>query len=247
MKTIPIQPVKSWSFSRYHDYRTCPLRFKLKHLDKVQEPANDAMARGSAIDKQVEEYIVGRSARLPKEVLGLRDEIQMLRKLYKKVGHTQMTVQETWAFTRAWTRTVWNDWDGCWLRVKLDCAHREGDTLIVTDWKTGKLRTDRPDRLADYLEQLELYATAALLLHPEVKQVQVRLGFLDHDQFYPGVDDQPLLYTSQDLPGLLKTWEKRVKPIFADKRFAPKANDGCRWCWYGQSKKREGGPGLCRY
>ena len=241
-KVIPI--VKSWSFSRYNDYKTCPLKFRLKHLDKIAEPPNAAMQRGSDIDKMVEDYIVGRSARLPKEVLGLRAEISMLRKLYKKAGLTQMTVQETWALTKTWGRTVWNDWDGCWLRVKLDCAHQEGDTLIMTDWKTGKMR---PQKVEEYKEQLELYATCALLLHPSMTRVRVRLGFLDHDAFYPGADEPTIEYVQADLKGLMKTWEKRVRPMFADKRFAPKANDGCRWCWYGQGKKADGGPGLCRY
>ena len=38
-KTIPIKPLTSWSFSRYSDYKTCPLKAKLKHIDKIQEPS----------------------------------------------------------------------------------------------------------------------------------------------------------------------------------------------------------------
>ena len=37
----------SWSFSRYMDYKGCPAKAKYKHLDKLQEPPNDAMARHS--------------------------------------------------------------------------------------------------------------------------------------------------------------------------------------------------------
>ena len=64
-KVIPIKQITSWSFSRYSDYKLCPLKARLKHVDKHKEPQNDAMARGQAIHKLAEDYTKGSIARLP--------------------------------------------------------------------------------------------------------------------------------------------------------------------------------------
>ena len=60
--------VTSWSFSRYGDYKKCPLAFKLKHIDKIQEPKSPAMQRGIDIHNLAEAYVVGKLAKLPPEL-----------------------------------------------------------------------------------------------------------------------------------------------------------------------------------
>ncbi len=242
-KTIPITPVKSWSFSRYIDYCACPLKFKLKYINKITEPPNDAMARGTDIHKLAEDYLKGKVSRLPVELQLMADEFKRLRAVYKK-RLSRMTVEETWAFTSTWTETQWNDWTGCWVRIKLDASHYEADgTMVVTDWKTGKFHEDKNE---EYLEQLELYALGAFLLDPNLKVVQPRLAYIDQGMFYPP-ESKPLIFTRDDVPRLKKIWSSRVAPLFKDRRFAPRPNDKCRWCWYGASKKKDGGPGLCKF
>jgi CRISPR/Cas system-associated exonuclease Cas4 (RecB family) len=235
--------ITSWSFSRYSDYRQCPLKAKIKYIDKISEPSNDAMARGSKIHEKVEDYIKGKIVRLPKELKLVTDKLKMLKAMFKKIT-SRMYVEETWAFTSKWTATAWNDWAGCWVRIKLDCAYLlVEDVMIVVDWKTGKFREEMN---ADYVEQLELYALAALILHPELKEVRPILEYVDQGIIYPPAD-KPLVYTQKDLTKLKKLWEKRVKPMMNDTVFAPRPNDKCRWCYFGQSGKAKGGPGLCRF
>lgn len=242
----PIRPLTSWSFSRYSDYQRCPLAFKLKHLEKLSEPPNAAMARGVQIHELAEAYLKGRLARLPKELAAFKGEFQALRK-QRKLALGGVTVEDTWAFTQSWERTRWDDWVGCWVRIKLDCAHviggASGDVLVVTDWKTGKFNESKN---VEYLEQLELYALAALLLHPHLREVRPRLCYTDAGITYPPTA-APLVYTQADAPRLKKLWEKRVKPMFADKRYAPTPNWSCRFCFYGQAGVERGGPGRCQY
>lgn len=243
MVTKKLETLKSWSFSRYSDWKKCPLFFKLKHLEKIPEPGNAAMARGNTIHGLAEDYLKGKIAKLPVELKLFEEEFKELRKLYKK-RTAGMVVEDTWAFTNTWDRTVYNDWVGCYLRIKLDCAHiTDGDVMVVRDWKTGKFRDDKNE---EYVEQLELYALAALILHPHIKEVRPELDYLDVGVIYPP-PDKPLVYKQSDVAALKKTWEKRVARMFNDKRHAPKANSLCKFCWYGQSKKAEGGPGLCKY
>lgn len=240
-KPVKLPQLTSWSYSRYSDWRQCPLKAKLKHIDKVREPSNPAMERGSKIHEDAEQYIKGTAKKLAPELELFKDEFKMLRVLFKKKS-LPMVVEDNWAFTSTWTETAWNDWINCWVRIKLDCAHfvSEG-VMVVTDWKSGK---PNDYKKLEYMEQLELYALAAFLLHPHLKEVQVRIGWTDVGQMYPA---EPARYFPADVSKLRKSWDSRVKPMMVDTKFVPKPNSMCRFCWFGQSKKSEGGPGLCRY
>lgn len=235
---IPVKQITSWSFSRYSDYKQCPYKAKLKHVDKLKEPANDAMMRGTQIHTLAEKYVKGEISRLPPELKLFKDLFKQLKAIYKKDPES-MVVEDNWSFTSDWDETSWDDWVNCWVRIKLDCAHHQDDTtLIVSDYKTGKFREDQNEV---YLEQLELYALSALLLHEHIEQVLPRLIYLDVGTIYPGSDNQ-LVYTRADIPKLKKIWEKRVKPMMSDKIFAPRPNDKCRWCYF---RKANNGP--CKY
>jgi RecB family exonuclease len=228
----------SWSFSRYSDWRKCPARAKYKHLDKLPEPESAAMNRGSEIHTLAEHFVQGKKARLPGELKPLETEFKRLKAIYKKKVFP-MVVEDQWAFTIAWEETRWNDWDKCWVRIKLDLAHHEdASTVVVTDWKTGKFRDDQAP---EYLEQLELYALSALLKFPHADSILPRLGYIDQGFLYPD-EDSPLIYTRAQEPKLKKAWDKRVKPMMADRKFAPKPSNACRWCAFSSAK---GGP--CKY
>lgn len=236
----------SWSWSRYYDYITCPLKCKLAHIDKIREPKNDAMARGGKLHDDIRDYIKGTKKSLKewgftKPVITWFD----VAKKAMKLKSLQPVIEEDWAFTADWTQTQWNDWNGCVVRVKLDAGVFEdkGETLIITDWKSGKFRIEESTFL---MEQLELQALAALVLYPQVAKVRTQLAFVDQGLTYPPVDE-PLIFTQADVKKLKQTWAKRTKAMLNDTKFAPRPNQKCRWCFYGQSGKVKGGPGLCKY
>ena len=233
--------ITSWSFSRYSVYVLCALKAKFQFVDKIKEPSNDAMARGDDIHKKAEGYLKGTIARLPAELKLIETTLKALRAQAKKkvLG---VIVEESWCFDKDWQPVAWNDWDNCVVRIKLDCAHYETpEVMVITDWKTGK-HDER--RQTEYLEQLELYALAALVLHPHIKEAKPRLVYTDLGIVEP---KEPLVYTQADVPRLKKLWAQRTKPMMTDKKFAPRPNDKCRWCYFGQSGKAKGGPGLCKY
>ncbi len=240
------QQITAWSFSRYSCYQQCPLKAKLKFIDKIKEPGSPAMQRGADIHDAAEAYLKGTLKRIPKELMEFKTLFQRLRKQYKKVI-SGMTVEDTWAFTKDWDETAWNDWTHCWVRIKLDCAeHEDGNTLTIHDWKTGKFREDNS---LEYAEQLELYALAALLLYEHIEVVKPRLVYLDYGIIYPepGTEaEEALTFTRKDIPRLKKLWEKRVRPMLRDKTFAPRANHFCNWCFFRKSNKANGG-GQCKF
>jgi hypothetical protein len=243
--TAPARPpVKSWSYSRYADYKRCPAYFSYKHLDKLPEPKGPAMQRGIDIHEMADQYIKGLIKKLPMELARFESEFARLRAVYKASNSAKskiagMVAEDNWAFTEDWEVTTWRDFVSCWVRIKLDCAeHKTSDTVCVTDFKTGRFNNFN---VVAYAEQLELYALAAFLMYPWVQHVHVRLLFLDHGIEYPspaapGVSEQLTSYVREDLPSLKKIWAKRVKPMFVDKTFAPRANGLCGYCNFSKAK-----------
>ena len=226
-KPVKVVPrITAWSFSRLQDYRKCPLFAKFKHVDKIREPGNDAMARGSAIDKMGEDFIMGRLKKCPSEVESFKEEFTELRK-------RKAVCQEQWAFNANWEETGWFDSDA-WLRIKTDVysLNLKTNTLLLVDNKTGKVREEHE-------EQVELYALGGLLKFPELETVDPRIWYTDQGVEVP---EEPKLYTRKDLPKLKTYWLKQVKPMLSDTRFAPKPSSNCQWCFF--SKKKGG---ACQY
>lgn len=226
----------AWSYSRLRDYQQCPFMAKLKYLDKIAQPPNLAMQWGSDVHEMAEGYIKGQFSRFPKAMENFKDLVKNLRQQYKKKV-PGLTIEETWAFTRDWQPTVWNDWANCSLRIKVDAAHYDGDIFFVDDWKTGK----NDDRFKDvYLEQIELFALGALLIR-DVQIVRPRLLYIDSGDIFSPQDFSPA-----DIPMLKKKWEKKSRPMLLDTKFAPRPNDRCCWCHYRQANKNNGG-GQCQF
>lgn len=235
MVTAATKKVTSWSFSRWRDYLACPAKFKYKHLDKLAEPGTAAMQRGTDIHKMAEDYTNGKIRTLPTELKLFAPEFKKLR------GEKVKTVEDSWSFRKDWTETVWNDWTGCWLRVKMDVAYTnvKHNALVIIDHKTGKYSEWK---IAEYLEQLELYGLAGLVRNPNIDVVSPRLWFIDHGRIHPNPEEEEIEYFRKDEPQLRKKWELKVAPMFKDTVFKPTPGDACTYCHY---RKSNGGP--CRF
>lgn len=214
--------ITSWSYSRFSVYEKCPAKAKYKFIDKLPDPGNEAMERGNLIHKLAEQYVKGEVKKLPPELSRFKDEFKELKK-------SKPMVEESWSFTKDWKQTTWNDWANCAVRIKVDAACLDKETLYVIDHKTGKKREG-------YSDQLSLYALAGALIFPAVKKISTQLWFLDSGEV---VADE---YNAAETPELQKEWDRKVKPMLNDKRFVPKPSHECRWCPFSKSK---GGP--CKF
>lgn len=237
----------AWSFSRLQAYRKCPLAARLEHIDKIAQPKSLAMERGTAIHKIAEDYLKGAGRTVPKELKAFGPELSALRKLRKK-DEASVVVEEMWVFRKDWGETVWNDWGGAWCRVKLDVAKIKDRTIVPIDLKTGKYSPQW--NVDDYMDQVELYAMAALIKYADIGsdlRVTPLLYFLDAGVMHPPLTDLRT-YTLLMLPGLKHKWEKAVKPMLNDKAFAPKPNRFCSSCWYrkGNAERMDGGQ-VCKF
>lgn len=234
MKTFT-QPKKitSWSYSRHGTYEQCPLKAKLTIIEKRKEPKSEAMARGAEIHDLAQAYLEGKKRAVPAPLKLWSDEFKRLRG-FAKAGKAE--IEQMWGFDKDWQACAWDDWANCWVRIKTDFSHWEDpETVMVTDFKTGKYRTDNIDQ---YTTQLELYALGALLRF-QAPQVKTRLMYLDTGDLFTG-DER--VYTQKDVKGLKTAWNKRVRPMLNDTKFAPKPNRFCNFCWF---RKANNGP--CQY
>lgn len=226
--------ITAWSYSRYKEYMTCPLRAKLKFIDKLQEPPSPAMARGDAIHKIAEKY-VKTGGRFP-------SELKPLEKEFKEIRKAKASAEGELAFTRDWEPCGWFDMQRCWVRIKIDALlvpvekKMEEEPVRVIDYKTGKIRE------GEYDEQLELYGLTGLLVAPKARTSTGELWFIDHAQVIPLEE----AFKREQEAKLKKHWEIKTAKMLADDKFLPTPGDGCRWCPFGKNKPAPLG-GRCPY
>lgn len=247
--TLPLKQFAAWSYSRYHDYDQCPLRACLKHLQKFTTPemianekaratqtTEDPLQRGDRIAKAAASFLTKKGkAPVPIDLMPVAKEYRELR------ATKNLSVEQSWGFTKDWKPCSPTDWNNCWLRIQIDVCRIEetkvGDILHITDNKTGKFDDRRNE---EYTEQLELYGAGGMARMPTVTKATARLLYSDLGVTFPS--GPPMSWTMKELEGLKKLWGKRVKPMFNDTRFNPKPGFYCRWCDFAKDK---GGP--CRY
>lgn len=247
-KGEPPKKITAWSYSRYRDWKRCPFYAKCKHVDRMPEPGSPAMQRGGDVHKAAQNYVEARTKprTIPDELACFSVEFLDLRKF-------KALCENEWAFTSKWEETGWFEKDA-WLRIKMDVHYVETkkNRLVVIDHKTGKV----PENGDEFEEQEELYAIGGLLKYPHVPEVLVQFWYLDAGEIGSTGHGQGdgkkkptdaqradgAVYKRAELAGLMKKWEGKVKPMFADTRFPPKANWACGRCVFSKAK---GGP--CKF
>ena len=214
----------SWSFSRYQDYVRCPAYACYKHLKKMRTVGSSQMTRGTEIHTRAEQFLDGTLKPMPLDLLKLRKQYAELR---KRGARGELVQEQMWGHARDWTPIDPRAWDECWLRVKMDViylANKSGTTLHVDDHKSGQIKEDA------HREQLSLYGVSALHRYSKVQVVVGRMLYVDKGK----VIEEEL--KRKDLPSLTDKWEHKVAFMFADRNFAPRPGNYCRWCDFSKSK-----------
>lgn len=214
--------VTAWSYSRYGDYAQCPAKFKYKHLMKLPDPGSPAMARGNLIHKMAEDCVNNAKMKIPAELVNVKTEIAHLRK-------AGAIVEQAWGFKDDWQHIGRPGWfgDDVWFRMKADVVVSYDDnTGLLGDWKTGKMYAANED-------QVQLFGAVGFMKFPHWTEVDVRLWYTDSPA---DSNEIQRVYTAAEGQAIRADWEKRVRPMFNDKKFPPKPNDKCRWCPFSKAK-----------
>ena len=223
----------AWSYSRWQDYELCPLKARLKHLDKLKEPQGPAAARGQSIDEITTAYLQAPgSPALPPELAQFPLEFADLR-----AKRRELILQQRWAFDRDW-RPVEYFAPTAWVRVVLDVgwagASEFGQVGEVIDVKTGRVYPEHANQLQLYAPAM--FAHAKHALGRELTVVNAALWYLDQGL----IDDRGGRgFTADEGDKLVKVWDQRVKRMLTDEAFPPRPNEKCKWCHY---RRGNGGP-----
>lgn len=220
--------IKAWSYSRLVDFEQCKLRAKLKHIDRIPEPArplppgkteqpND---RGTRIHTAAEYFVQGGVELLP-ELRSFKEEFYSLRDLYSQ---GKVSLEGEWAVDKGWEPVAWRS-NEAWARIKLDAFVRMSKTHgVVIDYKTGKKFGNE----IKHAEQCQLYQLAAFLRYPELEVVDVELWYTDQD------DLTHMRYTREQGLRFFRNFDRRGIAITDATEFPPNPNlFSCRWCPYG--------------
>lgn len=218
--------IAAWSFSRWNTWVKCPRKAYYKFVERRKEPSGPAADRGDWVHKRAEAF-------LRKQEKALPEELHKHSKMFQRLRELKAKPEVELALTSAWTQTEWFAKD-TWCRVKIDVLAFKGKLAGVTDWKTGRFKPGSPS----YDLQLHLYGTGVLSGYPKVEEVEARLVFTDHPKQKPVVK----VYHREELREMQQGWEERVRPMMADRRFAPLPSHDCTYCHF---SKRNKGP--CKF
>src|SRR5713101_1127677 len=210
--------VTAWSPSRYGLYEECPRKFKYKIVDKLPEEEGPALARGTEIHGQIEDYIAGRTNKKPEIHVDILEWIEWLKAEYRE---RVVKVEMQLALTKKWALTKWFAAD-CWLRVKIDAYHsREDVGATAIDWKTGK---HSAEKTLLYNDALDIYATVILSLGLDDAVVS-HLVFTDAGIVVP---PNGYIVIKEELEDRQKYWERKVHSMMTDTLYAPNPSFRCR-------------------
>lgn len=220
-------PITAWSFSRWDMHNTCPLLFKLRHIDKLEEPVGTAMLNGRKVHDTFKNYLLDTTPNAPvPEIIANSKVLQLATELRQ---FDDKVVEQQWGYTTAWAPTGWFAAD-TWFRSIIDVGVMyEDQTVEVIDWKTGKPR-------GTYGEEMELFAVSVMARSPFVTHVTTRLAFTDFKR------EEFADFPRADLEKLEAKWAAKVRPMFEDTEYLPRPGEKCKFCHFSRSNT-----GKCRY
>lgn len=210
-----------WSYSSLSTYLECPKSYHLSYIMGVKTPPSPAMARGSRLHKQAENFLNGTFKQIPYDLAKVSIQLHELRQRKAKP-------ERTWLLDRNWHPV--EDQSKAWIKSIVDVHYLDPMTmtLYVEDFKTGQ-------EYDSHRDQLELYAIKGMIMYPGVERVDVSALYIDQGR--RAKEDR---YLRAMLPKLQEKWHANAVRMMEDRVWEPTPSpDACKWCDF---NKKRGGP-----
>lgn len=142
------------SYSALKEYELCPKRFEKRYVRRIKYETGE-MRAGRAFHRALEEYSRwlyenGLKSDYDKAVaianecgMGLPDKDEFVERVvnylsgYEEQPELLIGVEMSLAVNRGWNFTEWDD-ENAFLRGVIDKVYRDGDVIVVVDYKTGE-------------------------------------------------------------------------------------------------------------
>lgn len=222
--------VPAWSYSRLKSFEECPYKVYISSVKKIQEPQGEAAARGEAVHKDGELFIIGKTENLTKDYAHFDADMRRAKQMF---ANGKAEVEGEWGFTIDWQPTGWMAGD-CWARIKLDLLAFESETsALVVDFKTGK----KIGNEIAHKQQGLLYAIGTFMRFPDIEFVTCEFWYLDQKE------KMKTSYTRAEALKWLPAFTRRGMLLTTCTDWKPTPSpSSCRWCTYGKGENPE-----CRF
>lgn len=213
----------NWSFSKLMMYESCPMRVRLKYIDKCPEPPqppDSPLERGSRIHDNLENFVKGEGTLDGNEAKKLAPFVDPLHHLQDLYAAGKATAEENLYFNV--------DWDMCerddvwlWLKKDFNVVDQDRALTITGDYKSGKSTY----KTAEHIQQLQLYAACDALEFPWAEVHYTELWYVDEGWV------RKASYTHDQALSFVGRFQRRVDRMYNDRLFRPNPNKvTCRWC-----------------
>lgn len=218
------------SHSRLSDFNQCPLKFKLKYIDKNPLFSMDAtksvhLVRGTNVHAALEKYLVKRKAgeaanlEYSKNLPEVNATIPLIENYIKFFGLQNMHPERQICIDSDWKEKDWYS-KQAYYRAIFDVIGIGKDIAFIGDYKTGKFTDYTP---ANGYGQLELSAGIALSIF-DVEKVSTQYMYVDHKQTVAKE------FTQKDKQRIMSHFIEEHEKVNAETQFDPCKNKFCRWC-----------------
>lgn len=215
------------SWSRLSDYNQCPLKFKMKYIDKepmFKEDEKDSphLVRGANVHKALENYAIQKITNEEVTTSSL-PEVESTKPFIDRLfaNYPQVIPESQIAINSQWQRVEWFD-RSAYMRAIMDVIALRPEDAIIGDYKTGKMRDY--DGGPSGFGQLHLSGAIALSLWPNIPKVTTVYIYVDHKKTLVKS------FTQDDREKLVTHFTSEHDKVNSDKEFKPKVNEFCKWC-----------------
>ncbi len=213
------------SFSRWALYNNCPASYEWQYIlgNKREDGPGVAAARGTRIHNSIENaYLAKDESLIDVEVKG-RIRATVLE--HFSVEGVEVMPEMPFALTKDWGVTEF-DADDAYVRGFMDNVFVYPDKVRIHEYKTGK-------EYPDHAQQKSLYGMVALIMWPEIDDIEVKGVYIDQAK------TSPTPYSRSHLHSMKYTWKRNIDKMFLP-MYPARPGFHCRWC--PKSSKHADGP-----
>lgn len=215
---LAAQRPSRWSYSAWSTYEDCPAQYAYSYIHKLPWPASPAMARGTMLHQQAEDYMNDPSMPVPYDLRKIGRTLDELRS-------KRAMAEQTWLADNLWRVTEYQP--SAWTKAIVDVHYLSGDVLHLYDYKSGR-------EYPSHRDQLEFYSVLGLIRYPEAQRAESGAIYIDG-----GFTGNEGSIIRAMMPKLVDKWNERGMRMMSDTNFIAAPGGHCKWCPYRASA---GGP-----